>query len=398
MNIPYVALKNLRRKVARTWILFAIVAVVSCTLFTATLFLKSINNALKLGTYRLGADILVVPESAETKAKAALLSGEPTQFLMDKSVLEQVKKVDGVKNATPQLFIKPTSFSCCFNVDVFLVAFDPNTDFTVKPWLERHLSRKLGMNEIITGREIPVIVGDNIPFFGTSFQVAGTMEPTGMDFFDRSAFMSLDAAYKMAEDSKTKAIKPIEIGKDKISTVLVQVNDNITPDRVAIRIEHDIPGIKALVSDTVISTVRKQLSGLIRAILIISVILWFIVLLIMAFAFYMIVNERRREIGLLRAMGANRLHITEIILIEAASLSIAGGAVGIAFGFGLLVSFKNLMLHYLRLPYLFPSAMELLFLVASALLFSLLTGLLSALLPSFAVIKTEPYEAIRSAE
>lgn len=171
MNIPYVALKNLRRKVARTWILFAIVAVVSCTLFTATLFLKSINNALKLGTYRLGADILVVPESAETKAKAALLSGEPTQFLMDKSVLEQVKKVDGVKNATPQLFIKPTSFSCCFNVDVFLVAFDPNTDFTVKPWLERHLSRKLGMNEIITGREIPVIVGDNIPFSGRPFRL-----------------------------------------------------------------------------------------------------------------------------------------------------------------------------------------------------------------------------------
>ena len=398
MNIPYVALKNLRRKVARTWLLFAIVAVVSCTLFTATLFLKSINNALKLGTYRLGADILVVPESAETKAKAALLSGEPTQFLMDNSVLDQVKKIDGVKNATPQLFIKPTSFSCCFNVDVFLVAFDPNTDFTVKPWLERHLSRKLGMNEIITGREIPVIVGDNIPFFGTAFQVAGTMEPTGMDFFDRSAFMSLDAAYKMAEDSKTKAIQPVEIGKDKISTVLVQVSEDLTPARVAIRIEHDIPGIKALVSDTVISTVRKQLSGLIRAIVIISVILWFIVLLIMAFAFYMIVNERRREIGILRAMGANRLHITEIILIEASLLSIAGGAAGIAFGFGLLVSFKNLMLHYLKLPYLFPSTMELIFLVASALLFSLLTGLLSALLPSFAVIKTEPYEAIRSAE
>ena len=52
-------------------------AVVSCTLFSATLFLRSINNALKLGTYRLGADILVVPENAEGKsAKAALLSGD----------------------------------------------------------------------------------------------------------------------------------------------------------------------------------------------------------------------------------------------------------------------------------------------------------------------------------
>src|SRR6266545_6133324 len=99
MNITTVALKNLRRKLTRTGLLFAIVAVVSCTLFSATLFLKSINNALRIGTYRLGADILVVPESAETKAKSALLSGEPTNFLMDRTVLDRVKAVNGVKNA-----------------------------------------------------------------------------------------------------------------------------------------------------------------------------------------------------------------------------------------------------------------------------------------------------------
>jgi putative ABC transport system permease protein len=398
MNIPYVALKNLKRKLTRTWLLFSIVTVVSCTLFAATLFLKSINNALMIGTYRLGADILVVPESAENKAKAALLSGEPTQFLMDRPALDRVKAIEGVKNATPQLFVKPTSFTCCFNVDVFLVAFDPETDFTVKPWLEKNLNRKLGVNEIITGRAVPVIAGDAIPFFGTTFRVAGTMEPTGMDFFDRAVFMSLDAAYMMAENSKTRALQPLEVGKDKISTVLVQVKDDFTPDRVAIRIEHDIPGVKALVSDTVISTVRKQLSGLIHAILIISIILWFIVLLIMAFAFYMIVNERRREIGLLRAMGANKRHIAAIILNEATLLSAAGGAAGIVFGYGLLISFKNLILHYLKLPYLFPTTPELISLTAGALFFSILTGLLAALLPSIAILRVEPYEAIRSAE
>ncbi len=398
MNIPFVALRNLKRKLTRTWLLFAIVAVVSCTLFSATLFLKSINNALRIGTYRLGADILVVPEGAEAKAKSALLSGEPTHFLMDRKVLDLVKAVSGVKNATPQLFIKPTSFTCCFNVDVFLVAFDPDSDFTVKPWLEKHLNRRLGVNEIITGRTVPVIAGDRIPFFGTTFTIAGTMEPTGMDFFDRAVFMSLDAAYRMAEDSKTRAIQPLDIGKDQISTVLVQVNDDITPDRVAIRIEHDIAGVKALVSDTVISTVRKQLAGLIKAILAISVILWFIVLLIMAFAFYMIVNERRREIGLLRAMGANRGHIASIFLVEASLLSAAGGVAGVALGYGLLFSFKNLMLHYLKLPYLFPSTPELMILTIGALIISLATGLVAALLPSLAVLTVEPYDAIRSAE
>lgn len=34
-----------------------------------------------------------------------------------------------------------------------------------------------------------MVPGDSIPFFGTGFKVAGTMEPTGMEFFDRSAFM-----------------------------------------------------------------------------------------------------------------------------------------------------------------------------------------------------------------
>lgn len=398
MNIPYVALKNLKRKLTRTGLLFAIVAVVSCTLFSATLFLKSINNALRIGTYRLGADIMVVPESAKDQAQKALISGEPTQFLMDRSVLDQVRALDFVKTATPQLFVKPTSFTCCFNVDVFLVAFDPETDFTVKPWLEKNLNRKLGINELITGRSVPVITGDKVPFFGTTFTVAGTMEATGMDFFDRAAFMSLDTAYKMAEDSKTKALQPIEIGRDKISTVLVQVKDEYTPDRAAIRIEHDIKGVKALVSDTIISTVRRQLSGLIKAILVISIILWVIVLLIMAFAFYMIVNERRREIGILRAMGANRGHVTAIILSEAGLLSATGGAAGILLGYGLLISFKGLMLHYLKLPYLFPSTPELIILTLGALLFSLFTGLLAAFLPSLTILKQEPYEAIRSAE
>jgi putative ABC transport system permease protein len=202
----------------------------------------------------------------------------------------------------------------------------------------------------------------------------------------------------MADDSKTRAIEPIEIGRNKISTVLVQIRDDMTPDRVAIRIEHDISGIKALVSDTIISTVRKQLAGLIKAIMAISIILWFIVLLIMAFAFTMIVNERRREIGLLRAMGANKGHIAAIILTEASLLSAAGGAAGILLGYGVLISFKDLMLLHLNLPYLFPSIPELIMLTAGAFFFSIVTGLLAAFLPSITILRAEPYEAIRSTE
>ncbi len=398
IRILNLAVRNLRRKLIRTVVLLLLVAVVTGTLLGATIFISGMKNALKIGTYRLGADVLVVPEKNEAQAKAALLAGEPTSFYMDRSVLEKVQKVEGVKKATAQLFIKPASFTCCYNVDAFLVAFDPATDFTITPWLEKNLKKPLVDDQVIVGSSLPIITGDTIPFFGTAFNVVGTMEPTGMKFFDQSVFMTMDAAYRMAENSRTKSMQPIELDRNKISAVLVQVQENFTPDRIAIRIEHDIDGVKAIASDEVISTVRRQLGGLLKGILVISAVLWALALLMMGFAFYMIVNERQRELGLLRAMGAKKKHVFGLIVSEAVIISVIGGVIGIAVGSSLLLSFRDLIMHSLKLPYLLPSAAVLAELVSGAILFSILTGLLSSLLPAASASRMEPYEAIRKGE
>lgn len=398
IRIFNLALKNLKRKYVRTLVLLMAVAVVTSSLLGATVFITGMKNALKIGTYRLGADILVVPEKYESQAKSALLAGEPTSFYMDKSVLDRVQGLEGVKRASAQLFIKPASFTCCFTIDTFLIAFDPGSDFTIAPWLEKNLKRQLARNEIITGRSMPVLVGDTLPFFGTAFKVVGTLEPTGMKFFDQSIFMTMDSAYKMAADSKTKSMQPIDIPSDKISAVLVQVSDSWKPDRVALRIEHDIDGIKAIVSDEVINVVRKQLSGLIKGIFVISTVLWILALILMGFAFYMIVNERQRELGLLRSMGAMKGQVFKLIMLEALIISLAGGISGLVAGSALLYIFKNLIMHSLKLPYLLPPAGTLTGLVLGALAFSLITGLLASFLPAFMASRMEPYEAIRKGE
>lgn len=398
MNIISVAIKNLQRRIVRTVVLVLCVGVSAGTLFSATIFSTSMQNALRIGTYRLGADILVVPAGFEPQARSALLAGEPTSFYMPKDVLEKVRAVEGVSIATPQLFIKPSSFTCCYSVDVFLIGFDPDTDFTVKPWLERHLKKGLGQNEIITGRDVPVVTGDMIPFFGTIFRVAGTMEPTGMKFFDSSVFMRLEDAYRMAENSKTKAIQPIDVPSDRISAVLVQIKEGYTPERVALRIEHDVSGIKAIASDEIINTVRVQMKGILKGIFGVSIILWLMALLMLGFAFYMIVNERQREIGVLRAMGARRAEIFKLIISEAVTVSLIGGVVGITAGGVLLLTFKKLLLHYLKLPYLMPSYFRLFEFILLALIFALITGFISSVLPGLNATRMEPYEAIRKGE
>jgi putative ABC transport system permease protein len=393
------ATKNLKRKFIRTLVLLLIVAVVTGTLLGATIFISGMQNALKIGTYRLGADILVVPEKNESQARAALLSGEPTSFYMDSDVFTRVKDVEGVKKASPQLFIKPSSFTCCYNVETFLVAFDPASDFTITPWLQKNLKKGLVGNEVIAGSMLPIMTGDTIPFFGTQFNVAGTMEPTGMKFFDQSVFMTMDAAYAMAENSRGgKSLQPLELQKNRISAVLVQVQEGFTPDRIAIRIEHDVNGVRAIASDEVTSTVRRQLSGLLKGILVISSILWILALLMTGFAFYMIVNERQRELGLLRAMGARKGHIFSLIMAEAVVISIAGGLAGITAGASLLYAFKDVIIHNLKLPYLMPPLPVLAELVTGAVFFALITGLLASLLPAAFASRMEPYDAIRKGE
>ncbi len=398
LNIFSIAFKNIRRKFLRSILLLLAVTVVTGTLFSAGLFMSSMQNALKIGTYRLGADVLVVPEKHVAEARSALLAGEPTSFYMDREVLDKVRNVEGVRDASPQLFIKPSSFTCCYSVDVFLIAFDPRTDFTVVPWLEKNLKKPLADDQIITGREVPVITGDSLPFFGTRFTVAGTMEPTGMKFFDQAVFMTMNGAYKMAEDSKTKSMQPLDVDRNKISAVLVQVDEGFSPERAAIKIEHAVSGVKAIASDEVISIVRKQLGGLLKGILAISAVLWIVALLLMGFAFSMIVNERQREIGLLRAMGARKRQVFLLIITEAVLISTAGGVLGLLTGSLLLISFKGILLHSLKLPYLLPPAALLVELVSGAVLFAILTGLLSSFLPASAAGRMEPYEAIRKGE
>ena len=101
LNISQLAVRNLKRKFIRTIILLLIVSVVAGTVLGASVFMSGRGHALKIGTYRLGADVLVVPEKNAMQAKAALLSGEPASFYMDRDIFERVKKIEGVSSTFP---------------------------------------------------------------------------------------------------------------------------------------------------------------------------------------------------------------------------------------------------------------------------------------------------------
>jgi putative ABC transport system permease protein len=99
------------------------------------------------------------------------------------------------------------------------------------------------------------------------------------------------------------------------------------------------------------------------------------------------VKERTREIGTRKALGARRRTILIQFLIEAVSICLAGGAVGLALAFGL---FMLIGAAFPIFPMHFSPA-----LVAAALLICVMTGIVCGFAPAWQASRLNPVEALR---
>jgi len=98
------------------------------------------------------------------------------------------------------------------------------------------------------------------------------------------------------------------------------------------------------------------------------------------------VTERTREIGVRKALGATKREIMFQFLVEAATLTLVGGVVGMALG--ALISMA--IAKFSPIPASVP-----LWSVATALLASVVTGVLFGLYPAFRAAQLDPVEALR---
>ncbi len=100
------------------------------------------------------------------------------------------------------------------------------------------------------------------------------------------------------------------------------------------------------------------------------------------------VNERIKEIGLLRALGASRKQVTLLFLFEAAVLSGLGGIVGMLSGFSIAW-----LLHYI-IPAL-PVNIEWDYVIMAEVI-AIVTGMIAGLVPARRAAAMAPVDALRS--
>ena len=398
MLLLRVAIGNVLRKRFRN-VTGALAASLACGLvFASTAMLYSVDRTLDEAARRLGADIMVVPDGHRADASKLLIAGQPSSFYMNQSVVPLIRGVDGVEIASPQLFLASAELVCCSTPQVLLVGYDPETDFTIAPWVRyTHASAQQDAASVIVGANtLYAIEGTYMTFFGKLFNMVSSIEPTGMGFLDDSIFMTLEDARDMVRISRQRSSSPLDVAPDQVSSVLVKVRNGADVAAVTDAIAAVVPGVQVIGVPDLTVAVRRDLGASVWGIVAAGGASWLMTLLVVGLTFSLAVNERRREIGLLRAMGATKGHVIRLLLSEAMIVMLPGASLGVVGGWFALGGYRQVASADLGvLTFLPPSPYVLASFAVGCVAAIVASGTLAALVPAVRCTHMEPYDAIR---
>ena len=398
LTTSVIAANNLRRKPFRSICLIFLVSIFAFTLFGGTILAKSLEGGMDGLSKRLGADILVVPYGYEADIQNALLRGEASTFYFDEKIVDKVAAVEGVSLVSPQLYLATLNAPCC-TYPVQLIGFDPETDFIVQPWLSKALGRPLADGEILVGSSITADAGEKIKFYDQNFLVAARLEKTGMGF-DTSVFMNFSTAKKLAKESERIQSHPVAKDDTLISSAMVKIKNGYDVKNVANAIlqAYAKEGVSVVVSKNMLNDISTSLNGLSLYIYILAGILWFLAIIVLIVVFSVSLNERKKEFGIFRVLGAPRSRLVKLLLCESIYISLLGTVAGTLAATLVVFPFSTYISSLLELPYLQPAYGVILLFGLLSFLVSLAVGPLASIFAAVKIGNSETYTTMRENE
>ena len=214
------------------------------------------------------------------------------------------------------------------------------------------------------------------------FRVVGVLEPRGRSLgfdFDDIVFVPVRTAMRMFNRSslfrilvEVRTERDLEQGKRDVLELLAA--------------RHRAEDVTVITQDAVVATFNSIFGVLTLALVAIASVSLTVAGVGIMNVMLVAVAERRREIGLLKALGASTRQVLAVFLAEAAVLSSVGGAVGLAAGWLTVRAFVQV---YPSFPAAAPA-----WAVAASLTVSLGVGVVFGVVPARRAARLDPVQAL----
>ena len=374
--------KNLTRKKSRFLFTILGIAVGIASLVTLLSLGTGLEAQVKKQSQELGAELVVTPKGWCAYEQISVLTGESLPEAIPNADVEKVAAIKGI-TAIPYL-VQKTAIK---NQPVTVVGILPEPMKQFKNWQVDKGAYLLDQENLVVGfsiaQQFELKPGDILTIRGKEFRLTGILKEMG-NRDDLVIHLDLGAAQKL-----------YGVG-DKVSFIAVKVDDITQIERYSQEIQERAN--VAVVSDkqlirsvlAIVGTVRNTLQ-MIAAVAVLAAAFGIINTMLTA------IHERKREIGILQALGAKRRTIFSLFLYESALYGIVGGVVGLIAGFAF---------SFFAAPYIQQSeftaflgsaqTVEIfnLAVISQAMLFSVLVACLAGIYPALKASKLSPVEAI----
>lgn len=388
LSLIHVAWKGVSRKMFRNIVLIFAVGLLVGLLVFALLFKSAVEEDIDRATKRLGADIVIVPSKAKSMAAEFIMESKLKTFYMDESVYEELKDMEGIVASTYQVYLSTLDSGCCSIIEGQVIAIDQATDFVVTPWMKN--PPILQENEVYVGHYVWEFLGliETMNLFGADIKMVEHLETTGTGI-DHGIFMRLEDLDSITESALGN------YQKGKISIIFIKIAEGLDVEAFVGRIRDINPRIGIMTRGNIGADVRTTLEDILRVFIITISISSLLAVLLAWSTFSALANERRREVGILRALGAQKSHIINLFLSEAFIISFLGSLVGIFLG--------HYLIHYLASDFQLLSRLDTnSFFSSHSIIISLIgmsAGILvclgGAALPVMRLARLEPLLAIK---
>jgi putative ABC transport system permease protein len=190
------------------------------------------------------------------------------------------------------------------------------------------------------------------------------------------------------------------LGKEGVvDEIGVRAEEGVSARELRERIAADLPdGVEALTAEQVAAdgtaAVRDALGIFTTVLLVFAGVALLVGTFVIWNTFNVLVAQRRREVALLRAVGATRRQVLSGVLLEAGFIGLVSGGIGLAVGVGLAIGIRALLTVIgLEMPTTSPAVEMRTVLVALGV--GLFVTVLAATLPAWSATRVSPMEALR---
>lgn len=376
MSIRKLALANLKCHMGRTVGLTVLVALLAFVALAGSLVMSSLQSGLDSLEARLGADIIVAPKTAKSQAnlEEVLVEGVPGSFYMDAPVVDEIAARDGVEKVSAQYYLATVKAGCC-SMPVQVIGFDPETDFTVQPWIARTYGGELERDTVVVGCNITGAPGSTIRLYGIDCTIVSKLEETGTSL-DTAVFATNETLRDLIDGSSARGLAVLEERnpEEVVSTVQVKLADGYRVDDVAGDINLHVRGVWATPTRSMTSGVADGVAGTSRVIGALMAVIWVLAIVVLVVAFSMTGKQRSREFAVLRVVGASRSLLSQLVLTEAFVISFVGAFVGVVAALVAVIAFNGAIEGALGLPFLLPAVSSMALFGALAFVVALVAG------------------------